>query len=107
MVCGKNAGALYGKDRAVKQAHYRERGERFPRTGCPDYGKCTPLCDGKAYTADKLFSVAAFAAGACGIARKNFAVSPAAVLSAGTLSCVLQADVQMLNIKTSHVRLPD
>ena len=105
MLCGKNAGVLYGKDRAVKQAHYSHRSKRFPRTGRPDYGKRTPLRNGKAYIADKLFT-----AGACCITcitRKSFAVPPATVLSAGTVGCALQADAQMLNIKTSHVRLPD
>ena len=76
MLRGKQTGTLYGKDRAVKQAHYSHRSKRFPRTGCPDYGKRTPLCNGKAYIADKIL------------------LRP-------------QADAQMLNIKTSHVRLPD
>lgn len=107
MLRGKQTGTLYGKDRAVKQAHYSHRSKRFPRTGCPDYGKRTLLCNGKVYIADKLFSAAAFTAGACCIARKSFAVSPAVVLSAGTVGCALQADAQMLNIKTSHGHLPD
>ena len=110
MLRGKQTGTLYGKDRAVKQAHYSHRSKRFPRTGCPDYGKRTPLCNGKVYIADKLFSAAAFTAGACCITcitRKSFAVPPTTVLSAGTVGCALQADGQMLNIKTSHVRLPD